>query len=166
MSTHRFEELLQKVEHVVGDACLVVVVARAVREARASRLVDVQEVSALVPREGVARRARTVSIYLARAVLAEERDLGRAARPTRQPEHRRRALRCDACGEVPVKVVLAGARAQGKEAAVLLDIVAQPSLDTRRAWHGREVVDGQREKQPEQHSFPSFLSFPVKKIRR
>jgi hypothetical protein len=73
-----------------GDTLLVVVVARAVGEARAGRLVDEDEVGVLVPRERVLDRRVARRVDRARAVLAEERDLwmgmegsGERARATR-----------------------------------------------------------------------------------
>ena len=117
-------ELAQKVDHVRRDAFFVVVVSRPVRKARADGLVDVNQRRVVVPRVRVERRVRARVVDLARAVLAEERDLRRAARAARHPEDDRVRRGVGARFKAPEKQVLV-ARGEINEARRLRDVVAE-----------------------------------------
>eukprot|EP00968_Pinguiococcus_pyrenoidosus_P005800 scaffold379_cov235-Pinguiococcus_pyrenoidosus.AAC.15 len=77
------EEGVHVVRHL--GFVVVVVVLVAVAEAHAGRLVDPHDVGVLVPGVQVAQGGLPIIIDLARAVLGQQRQLRRAARPAREP---------------------------------------------------------------------------------
>mmetsp|Transcript_24049 Transcript_24049/g.59779 ORF Transcript_24049/g.59779 Transcript_24049/m.59779 type:complete len:502 (+) Transcript_24049:106-1611(+) len=119
----RLEELLDEVVHVGGDRRLVVVEPAAVREARPRGLVDVQKVRLRVPAVRVGDGGAAVGADGARAVLAEERDLGGAAGAAGHPHHHRVGRGRGARGEEPIEVMLV-AGGELEVAGVLGDAVA------------------------------------------
>ena len=136
----RLEKLLDKVVHVIRDAHLVVVEAGAVGESRASWLVDVEQIGFSVPRVRVGYGITTISIYGAGPILAEECDLGRAARSAGHPHHngicrwRRAALEEPAAGRAR-RCLAEEARAQARREAgapVKVVLVAGRKLEIPR----------------------------------
>jgi hypothetical protein len=83
------EESLQEPVHVLSDVLLAVrvVLLVAVREAHASRLVDPHDVGVLVPAVLVPDGVSALGVHGARTVLAEQGELGAAARAASQPNN-------------------------------------------------------------------------------
>mmetsp|Transcript_16748 Transcript_16748/g.63680 ORF Transcript_16748/g.63680 Transcript_16748/m.63680 type:complete len:510 (+) Transcript_16748:626-2155(+) len=104
------EHLVQEGVHVVRHLgfVVVVVVLVAVAEAHAGRLVDPHDVGVLVPGVQVAQGGLPIIIDLARAVLGQQRQLRRAARPAREPNCSGGALGVVSRLEHPKEVVFVG----------------------------------------------------------